>query len=231
MMTKTLIKNTKYWTGGVMGRHEPLYQLIPFSKRNQWKKVSPKKDICIEGFPRSANSFFSVAFRFYNPEADCAHHMHAPMQVVKAVQYGLPCLVLIRQPIDAIASVLVVDRALSIRLAIQSYLDFYESVWPLRDRFVISDFTDTTQQPERTVEAVNQRFGTSFQMSPIPADVKETIFARLRAAQKDLSLPENLVAVPTETKAQIKQTVLQSLAVHPLLRDANALYQKFLKAR
>ncbi|MEM9907318.1 MAG: hypothetical protein AAF921_20075 [Cyanobacteria bacterium P01_D01_bin.44] len=228
MLARTLIKNTKYRAGHLMGRHQILFQLLPFSKQNQWKKVSPQKDICIEGFPRSANSFFAKAFRLYNPTAKAAHHMHAPMQVIKATEYGIPCVVLIRKPIDAIASVLVVDRTLSTRFAIQSYINFYERIWPMRDQVIISDFKDTTTRPHRTIERVNQRYGTAFQMEPITPGVKETIFSQLQETQKRLNQPEHLVAIPTEAKARIKQAVLQELTAHPLLPTANLIYQRFL---
>ncbi len=211
-----------------MGRHEILFQLLPFAKENKWKKVSPDKDICIEGFPRSANSFFSKAFRMYNPAAKAAHHMHAPLQVTKAIDYGIPCVVLIRNPLDAIASVLVVDRTLSTRFAIQSYINFYERVWPVRDSIVLSDFEATTKYPHQVVERVNQRYGTSFRMEPITPEVRDTIFNQLKETQKELNQPEHLVAIPTMAKAQIKQDVLQELADHPLLPTAHLLYQRFL---
>ncbi|MEO0458095.1 MAG: hypothetical protein AAF152_16145 [Cyanobacteria bacterium P01_A01_bin.114] len=229
MIAKRLLKNTKYRAGHLMGRHELLFQLLPFSKQNQWKKVSPQKDICIEGFPRSANSFFSVAFRRYNPTAQAAHHMHAPLQVIKAAEYEIPCVVLIRNPLDAIASVLVVDRTLSTRFAIQSYINFYERVWPVRDKVVVSEFKDTTQRPHSTVKRVNQRYGTSFQMEPITPELRESIFSQLQTTQKQLNQPEHLVAIPTEAKARIKQDVLQELTAHPLLPIANLLYQRFLE--
>lgn len=212
-----------------MGRHEFPYRFLPLSKRNKWKKVSPQNDICIEGFPRSANSFFSAIFRIHNPTAKCAHHMHAPMQVIKAIEYDIPCILLIRKPIDAIASVLVVDRSLSIRLAIQSYINFYEWVWPVRESIVIADFKDATQHPQRIVETLNQRYGTSFHMKPITPTVREHIFGQLQNAQKALNLPEHLVAIPTEAKARIKQDVLQELSGHPLLPAADMLYQKILE--
>lgn len=229
MTVKSLVKNTKYWTGGVMGRHKLLFQFLPLSKRNQWKKVSAQKDICIEGFPRSANSFFSSVFRAYNPTAKCAHHMHAPMQVMKAIEYDIPCIVLIRKPIDAIASVLVVDRALSIRLAIQSYIHFYERVLPVRKSIVIADFKDATQRPQQIVETLNQRYGTLFHMEPIAHTVRSRIFGQLQNDQKELNLPKHLVAIPTEAKARIKQDVLPELSKHPLLPVANTLYQKILE--
>lgn len=212
-----------------MGRHEILFRMLPLSDKNKWKKISPEKDICIEGFPRSANSFFSRAFRMYNPTAKAAHHMHAPLQVIKAIDYGIPCVVLIRQPIDAIASVLVVDRTLSTRFAIQSYINFYERIWPMRDNFVTSDFRDTTKYPHQVVEKINQRYGTSFYMEPITPEVRDTIFNQLQNAQKELKQPEHLVAIPTEAKARIKQDVLRELKEHPLLPTADLLYQRFLE--
>ena len=224
MIVKSPMKNLKYWTRVTMGSYALLYDLLP----NRWNKVSPQKDMCIEGFPRSANSFFVGAFRTYNPAATCAHHMHAPMQVVKAAEYDIPCVVLIRNPIDAIASVLVVDRRLSIGLAIKSYISFYERVWPVRKTVVIADFQDATQRPHRVVDKVNRRYSTSFKMEPLTPSAREYLFARLREAQTELNLPEHLVAVPTEAKAQIKKEVLPLLSAHPLLPAANRLYQQFL---
>ncbi len=229
MLTKRLIKNTKYRTGHIMGRHEFLFRMLPLAEKNRWKKISPEKDICIEGFPRSANSFFSRAFRMYNPTVKAAHHMHAPLQVIKAIEYGIPCVVLIRNPIDAIASVLVVDRALSTQFAIQSYINFYERIWPVHNNVVLSDFKDTTQYPHQVVERINQRYDTSFHMEPITPEVRDTIFSQLKKAQKELKQPEHLVAIPTEAKARIKQDVLEELTEHPLLPTANLLYQKFLE--
>lgn len=230
MIAKRLIKNTKYRTGHIMGRHEVLFQLLPFSEKNKWKKVSLDKDICIEGFPRSANSFFARAFRLYNPTVKAAHHMHAPLQVIKAIEYDVPCVVLIRNPLDAIASVLVVDRTLSTRFAIQSYINFYERIWPVRENVVISDFKDTTTCPHQVVERINQRYGTSFVMKPITPEVRDTIFSQLQDAQKQLNQPEHLVAIPTEAKARIKQDVLKELKEHPLLPTATLLYQRFLES-
>lgn len=212
-----------------MGRNELLFNLLPFSQKNKWKKVSPDKDICIEGFPRSANSFFSVAFRLYNPTTKAAHHMHAPLQVIKALEYDIPCVVLIRNPLDAIASVLVVDQTLSTRFAIQSYINFYESIWPLRKAIIVSDFQETTQSPHRVIERVNQRYGTSFKMAPITPEIRDKIFDELKETRKELNQPKHLVAAPTDEKAQIKQNLLHELKAHPLLPSATLLYQRFLE--
>ena len=151
------------------------------------------------------------------------------MQVMKAIEYDIPCIVLIREPIDAIASVLVVDRALSIRLAIQSYIHFYERIWPVRESIVVADFKDATQRPQQIVKTLNQRYGTLFHMEPITHTVRERVFDQLKNAQKELNLPKHLVAVPTEAKARIKQDVLPELSRHPLLPVANMLYQKMLE--
>ena len=211
-----------------MGRHELLYALLPLDQRNRWKKVSPQKALCIEGFPRSANSFLSVAFRRYNPTAKCAHHMHAPMQVIKSVEFGVPCIVLIRNPLDAIASVLVVDQALSKTLAIQSYINFYERILHLRNDVIVAEFKDVTQAAHTVIEKVNRRYGTAFRMEPIGELEKAEIFQQLQMAQQTLQLPETLVAIPTANKKQLKAQILSDLERHPLLRRAESLYREFL---
>ncbi len=228
MPARNIVKNARYGTKELMGRYKFLYELLPFVKREPWLKVSPTDSICIEGFPRSANSFFVAAFCLNNPAAKCAHHMHVPMQIVKAAEYGVPCIALIRNPVDAIASVLVVDRSLSMRLAVQSYINFYERIWPVRRAITIADFKQATQHPHKVVEAVNRRYGTSFKMPPLESSTRETIFEGLREAQKKLDLPETLVAVPTPMKAQVKQAILPALQKHPLLPKANTLYQQFI---
>lgn len=70
------------------------------------KLVKTNTDICIEGFPRSGNSFFFKLFKKANPEATIAHHIHSPIQLIRAVNLGIPAVALVRKPKDAIASAL-----------------------------------------------------------------------------------------------------------------------------
>ena len=53
-------------------------------------------DICIDGYPRSANSFTVRMFRKANPEAVIAHHTHSVANIKKAIECGIPVVVLIR---------------------------------------------------------------------------------------------------------------------------------------
>ncbi len=121
-------KNLIYSTRNILGSYSTLFPLLRFHPRYKHLMMTTRRDICIEGFPRSANSFAVAAFRHYNPNLKMANHIHVPMQVFKAVEMGVPCLVLIRQPIEALSSLMIVDSDLSVSIAVRSYINFYERI-------------------------------------------------------------------------------------------------------
>src|SRR6185503_18662977 len=82
--------------------------------------------IVIEGFLRSGNTFAVAAFRVANgADVHVGRHLHGAPHVLRAVRYGLPTLVLIRRPADAVASYLVRRPTLTPEDALLEYLDFY----------------------------------------------------------------------------------------------------------
>jgi len=67
--------------------------------------VTESTDVCIEGFPRSANSFTVGAFRHAQPEpVQVAHHTHVPANAMRACAWRIPTVALVRSPYDAIVS-------------------------------------------------------------------------------------------------------------------------------
>jgi len=95
--------------------------------------VVPSTELVIEGFPLSANTFAVVAFELsQKKKVKTAHHLHNPGQVCEAARLGIPAVVLIRRPLDAIASFLVRDPSYDVASAIQKYCRFYEPLLPLK---------------------------------------------------------------------------------------------------
>jgi hypothetical protein len=88
-----------------IGRHPSLYFPV-FKNRVGYEDrlVGQKHDICIDGFPRSANSFAVGAFESVNPTAKVAHHAHVPAQLMRACEVGIPAIALIRDPVDTVIS-------------------------------------------------------------------------------------------------------------------------------
>jgi hypothetical protein len=55
-------------------------------------------DVCIEGYPRCANSFAFNKFDSWNPGLKFARHLHIPHNVKQSVALGVPVSLLIRFP-------------------------------------------------------------------------------------------------------------------------------------
>src|SRR5262245_32533170 len=53
----------------------------------------------IEGFPRSANTFAATAFQLAQTKpVRVAHHLHVPSQIIAGARWGIPTIVLVRDP-------------------------------------------------------------------------------------------------------------------------------------
>ena len=120
-------------------------------------------ELCIEGFPRSGNTFTVIAFLRAQPElVSVAHHVHAAGAVLEAVRLGTPTLVLIRPPEGSVLSYLARWPELTTAHALRGYIRFYEPLVAHRDGFVVARFEEVTTDPGIAIRRVNERFGTSF---------------------------------------------------------------------
>lgn len=127
--------------------------------------------IVIDGFLRSGNTFSVAAFTVANGEGlHVGRHLHGAPHVLRAVRLGLPTIVLIRQPADAVASYLVRRPTLTPDDALREYLDFYRAAWPARNGFVVAPFDQVVRDFGAVVDEVNARFGTTF----VPYEPTET---------------------------------------------------------
>src|SRR5215475_3743171 len=125
--------------------------------------VSRTTEIVIEGYPRSGNTFAVVAFRLaQGREIEIAHHLHAAAQIKRATRLDVPAIVLIREPSEAILSLVVRDPYASMRWALRSYIRFYSAVVPYLEKTVVAPFTTVTSDLASVIRMVNTRYGTAF---------------------------------------------------------------------
>jgi hypothetical protein len=156
--------------------HQALYELktigaryprlvVPAARwRGRGVPLDPDTDIVIEGFPRSANTFTVAAFSMSQSRpVRVAHHLHAPGHVIAAVRRGLPALVLVRHPEDAVLEYLIRRPRLGMRQAVRGYVRFYQPLLPYTNRFVVGSFERVTTDLGAVIRQVNRRFGTSFE--------------------------------------------------------------------
>lgn len=194
--------------------------------------VTSATDVCIEGFPRSANSYAVDAFMRQNRDARVAHHLHAPFQVRRAVRLEVPCCLLVRAPLPAITSVLAMYRdRLSPAACCRSYIRFHRAVLPLRDRVVVCRFEEVIAEPAVLVERLNRRYGTSFAAKPMSPQLELHLARRLRGrAHRVGRTPDDAtLATPTFAKEARKAAIESSVAALPMLREAEALYETLVE--
>lgn len=138
------------------------YQLNSGKLSDSGEFTDKKTQIVIEGFPRSANSSTVAHFQAFNPQVAIAHHHHVPAQVMQAVEWGLPTLLLIRRPEDAIASFKCLQPDLSLDTALKGYISFYANLLSYSAGFVIAPFDCLLEDFDRIIEQVNHKFNRDF---------------------------------------------------------------------
>ncbi len=125
--------------------------------------VNHRTEIVIEGYPRCANSFAEAAFRVaQDREVEIAHHTHAPAQVFEGIKRNIPILIVFREPDDAVISRMVRNENLTPRDAYREYIWFYENIWPVIDKCVLSSFEKTTGAFGKVIRSINVKYGTDF---------------------------------------------------------------------
>jgi hypothetical protein len=170
-------------------------------------------DIVIEGYPRSANSFAVHAFRVAQDHpVRIAHHLHAPAQLIAAVRAGVPALVMVREPQDAVLEFVIAKGYLSVRQALNGYVRFYSPLLPYRDHIVAGPFREVTSEFGAVIARVNATFGTGFAEFE---HTEENVRSSFEAIEADWAtrLPpgdafERKVARPSETRDRIKRDLV-----------------------
>lgn len=148
----------------IISRYPKLYLPLARIRALPYSVVTSSTEIVIEGFPRCANSFAEAAFRLPQPRpVRLAHHCHAAAQVIAAVRWHIPTLVLFRDPDEAVRSLLMHDpHNRSARDGYREYENFYKSILPFRTGYVLASFQCITQTFDIAIRKVNNRFGTHF---------------------------------------------------------------------
>jgi hypothetical protein len=221
------------WLQTHAGKHPAaFYGLYRLARKEQARVVTPKTQLVIEGFPRSANSFARVAFnRTQRGKVRIATGLHVPAQVIRAARWRIPTLVLIRRPKDAVLSFAIRDP-ISVEQALRYYLSFYETVEGYGDAYVLGTFEEVTGDFGRVIRRLNDRFGTSF--SPFYHNERnvEVVLGRVERNSKRKfgdAHWENKASRPMAAREEAKRELeheLEGPEAGRLLSRAEAVYSR-----
>jgi hypothetical protein len=216
------------------GRYPRLF--LPLERLRRDKSIRAVRkgtEIVIEGYPRSGNTFAQIAFRLVQPRSvEIAHHLHMPAQVLWAVQHDIPAIVLIREPVDAVVSLVIgLYGEECIAMAFRNYLRVYRPLLPVRDRVVICRFQELVSDFEPVVNRVNAKWGTSFVPFEHSAANVRRCFEQIEQADLEdrsaVSLLETTVARPSTVRVPLAAELRPKVARHPLREKAEELYKRF----
>ncbi len=227
METKDIYYFLQNWLGCYPSVYFRLFaRKYPFNR----VKVRPDSDICIEGFPRSANSYAVVAFRLANPQAKIAHHLHVPAQLLQARKWEIPAILLIREPEQAVASFLVFQNSNNADWYLKAYIRFHRALLSVQNDLVIADFNVAVQNINALIRAANAKFNQQFQYLDNPSGREEEIFVKLKEVNdRFFAGQRNKSMYPDEHRRQAKEQARQRVQQSPYLKMAQEYYRRFLE--
>lgn len=190
----------------------------------------PDADICIEGFPRSGNSFFVTTFQQWNHPARIAHHSHLASNPKFYARQGKPTVVLIREPAEAIASAIAWDgrdsRILP-SIGLVAYVAFYKSLLRYRDRLLVLGFDEVINRPDECIAKINKHFNASFQTRKFTDEENTRLKEILSNRDKQQSRDKLNSSLPNEIKSDLKMAIVPQIVNHSLYDQAQAIFRNF----
>lgn len=200
-----------------------LYGLLYKFRAIRHRFVNRNTQIVIEGFQRSANTFAVIAFEYAQPTpVNIAHHIHAPAQIIRALKWKIPTLVVIRNPRDAVASFVVKWPEVSIEQALKFYIYFYEPIAEYRSEYVIGDFEEVTQHFSKTIQRINDKFNTNFALFSDSDEDKKKVLASIVEERSSFDLELNVKKI--DKKALVQDMVNNH---SQLLQECELIYQEY----
>lgn len=204
-----------------------------------WKHVVVRKDsvVCIEGFPRSANTFAVAAFILSQggSELHIARHTHLSGQVKLACRYKVPVLLVIREPRAAVCSLRIFNPDLPVTDTLKAYIRFHKELLPYRSQISVIRFEEVTGDYQKAIDALNVKSGTSFKPVEHTSDFESRCFDLVekmdRRAMKSPTTSESTVARPSESRKKAREAAEAELCHQGMVRllaRANSIYKDFI---
>jgi len=226
----------------VMTRLAPYPSLaVPLARlRGEGELVDSRTDLVVESYPRCASSFAIAGFRLAQEPRSLrvAHHTHASGHVIAGIRFGIPALVLIREPEGAVVSSRIRHPARTYADLLRGFCAFYEPLVPHRGDLVVGTFDEVIGGELGAItRRLNARFGTTFaEFEPTQenvARVMREIDQDWRARRGDGERLERVIPRPSPVREDLKREMQERYAVEApqkLRQRAEELYSWFTRS-
>jgi hypothetical protein len=189
--------------------------------------VSADTDLLIAGLPRTGNSFAVNAFRLAQQwPVRVAHHEYPPAQIMGAARYGVPALLIVRDPDEVAVSRVASHPPLTLKQALADYVQCYEAVRRWREHYVLATFPEIVGDFGSVIRRINDKFGTQFAEFQHTAENVQQAFDliddRYLSMGSDNRAFSRQVARPSREREEAKAALQEELvsAKHAALRES-----------
>ena len=226
-----ILRLTKNFLG-----HEPIFLpiLLRLTPLGTSRQITASTDLVVEGFPRSGNTFTTFAIEQASGyELAIASHVHQPCQIKVALARSLPTVLVVRDPVSALASYLVYDRRFSVETVIGEYCSYHRELVPYAERVLVCEFDEITSCMSSVIRRINQKY--SLRIAPFdeaPSNV-ERVLAQIEWRHKLVHPrldPVESAASPQADRRKVNKEMREAL-IHPRnaeqLAEAQDLFEFF----
>lgn len=227
----------RYFVNAYPALYMPIARLRHTDPARSFPIVTPDTQLVIEGFGRAGSTFAQYAFQNAQPQpVKIAHHTHAAAQVITAVHWRIPTIVIVRDPWNAALSHMV-RHQVSADAGLRAWIRFHRRILPYRDRIVQTSFEAMTKDFGAVIRRVNAKFGTAFGVWNHTRENEARVFEQIRIRNLRLGTaptPDRLrdLAIPTPERESLKNDLAQKLrdpGLNRLLALAQAVYARVLE--
>lgn len=176
--------------------------------------ANKKTDVVIDGFPRCANTYATFAFKCAQKDNDLiiGHHVHKISRFLIAKKYNIPAILLIRNPIDCISSLLIRQPLYDPRVLFKEYYYIYFNIYKI-NHFVVADFNDVKNDYGNIIKNLNSKFNSNFNVY-YKNELNEEKIKLIIQSQDDLKGKGNVnarIAYPNKERLRIAQDLKATL--------------------
>ncbi|NVK53866.1 MAG: hypothetical protein HWD85_13100 [Flavobacteriaceae bacterium] len=214
------------------------YYLSSFRRKYKYAFLRKKTKYIIEGFPRSGNTFAFNYFKFirypsgYNL-GEIGHHSHLPYQIILGIKRNLPILLLIREPVDSISSLLL-KRNISIKQLpfygqyfLRMYVRYYSSLLSFKSNIFVVPFTDLISKPEFVLYEFSKFYSLDIEVDK-KRDLSDNVLQHIFNVNRSKVASVLHLAVPSDEKIKRKLFISEILNNLAEISEAKEIYNEFL---
>ena len=208
------------------------YIIFKIFRKNDNRIVTNKTHLVIEGYPRSANTYCYSIFKTLDTNLNIASHIHLPVNINLGLNKKIPCIAIIRDPIDCITSYMIREN-IEILHAINYYLFFHNNLDVNNNKLLIVKFSTIISNYEKVINKYNHLFNTKYFVNE-NHNFDELVVERVKKMDMQDTGEDIInhltVALPSKEREKLKNKykTLIKIKHYKRLEKCNQLYNKLL---